>query len=64
MIEIMTAMGMRKIRVKLPTDHVPLPDSRERERLRLCELIPFGARWVFERVKCKGKTKYVRVLVK
>lgn len=48
MIEILTAMGIRKMRRKLPIRHLP-DDER---RFILSELIPFGARWAVERIEC------------
>lgn len=50
MIEILTALGIRKMRRKLPTSE--LPDDPTSRRYVLSELIPFGARWAFERVSC------------
>ncbi|KAL1404998.1 hypothetical protein Q8F55_008616 [Vanrija albida] len=50
MIEILTALGIRKMRRKLPTSE--LPDDPTTRRWVLSELIPFGARWAFERVTC------------
>lgn len=78
MIEILTAMGVRKMRRKLPVTHVVPSGER---RFVLSQLIPFGARWAFERVSCpaveseqeahavgEGEDKkmvhYVRVLLK
>lgn len=67
MIEIMSALGVRRLRFMLPTNVVPPQGTRERERFRLSGLIPFGARWVFERIVCDtegSSATYVRVLIK
>lgn len=58
MIEIQTALGVRKRH--MPTDEVP------HRHWILSGLIPFGARWTFERVVCgkRGSEKYLRWLVK
>jgi hypothetical protein len=51
MVEIMTALGVRKLRTKLPTSHIPT-DEHTRNRFVLADLVPFGARWAVERVVC------------
>ena len=74
MIEIISALGILRQNVPLPTDAVP----GERPYV-LAEIIPFGAHIVFERVSCldspedarsngreviKAGSKYIRILVK
>lgn len=78
MVEILTAMGIKKMREKLPSGHLP-PHPKHR-RFVLSELIPFGARWAVERISCpasvvhedddipeslkKERLTFVRVLIK
>jgi len=56
MIEIMSAVGLRRLRTKMPINHLPKPkdendkDSGQEHRFVLAHLVPFGARWAFERV--------------
>lgn len=72
MVEILTAMGVLTMHHKLPTTHVP-----KHKHFVLSELVPFGARWAFERVHCglsrredesdekwQRRNTFVRVLVK
>ena len=72
MVEILTALGVLTMDRKLPTTHVP-----KRKQFVLSELVPFGARWAFERVRCglsrredetddkwQRRNTFVRVLVK
>lgn len=72
MIEILTAMGVLTMQRKLPTSHVP-----KHKHFILSELVPFGARWAFERVRCglsrgedeadekwQRRNTFVRVLIK
>lgn len=74
MVEILTAMGVLRMDQKLPVTRVP-----DHKRFILSELVPFGARWAFERVRCgaalqgegvlsndhvKGRNTFIRVLIK
>lgn len=72
MVEILTAMGILTMDQKLPTTHIP-----KHRQFVLSKLVPFGARWAFERVRCgrsrhdaetddewKSRNMFVRVLVK
>lgn len=72
MVEIMTAMGVLTMDQNLPTTHIP-----KHKQFVLSELVPFGARWAFERVRCglsrhdgetdanwQRRNTFVRVLVK
>lgn len=56
MVAIQAALGVAR---DMPTDVGEVP---EREWV-LSTLVPFGARWSFERVVC-GKKRYLRLLVK
>lgn len=72
MVEVLTAMGVLTMDHKLPTTRVP-----KHKHFVLSELVPFGARWAFERVRCglfrhdgetddtwQRRNTFVRVLVK
>jgi hypothetical protein len=52
MIEILAAMGVRKMRTKLPTHQ--LPQHLDDRRFNLAHLVPFGARWAVERIVCEA----------
>lgn len=59
MIAIQAALGVR--RRYMPTNITSVPDRQ----WVLGSLVPFGARWTFERVVCgKRRGKYLRMLVK
>ncbi len=50
-------------------DVTHLPTDYSGQAFRMSNLVPFGARWTFERVGCrqlreKGEETFVRVLIK
>lgn len=72
MVEILSALGVLKMHRKLPTTYLP-----EKKHFVLSHLVPFGARWAFERVRCglshhenetdekwQRRNTFVRILVK